>query len=116
MVDDSPISHIILREQLELLGCDVVLATNGRDALNLSDILTFDAVLTDLHMPDLDGYEVARKLREQGYEGQIVGLTGNAYQQEKTTGHRAGMNALLRKPLSLSQLRAMLRTIIISRN
>ncbi|QEU40955.1 response regulator [Raoultella planticola] len=116
VVDDSPISHIILREQLELLGCDVVLATNGCDALNLSDILTFDAVLTDLHMPDLDGYEVARKLREQGYEGQIVGLTGNAYQQEKTTGHRAGMNALLRKPLSLSQLRAMLRTIIISRN
>ncbi|NYY79957.1 hypothetical protein DMH17_13605 [Raoultella planticola] len=46
--------------------------TNGRDALNLSDILTFDAVLTDLHMPDLDGYEVARKLREQGYEGRSL--------------------------------------------
>lgn len=111
VIDDSPISHMILREQLELLGCVVALASNGREALGLSDIATYDAVITDLYMPDLNGYEVASKLRKKGYEGQIIGLTGNAYQEEKERGYASGMSCLLRKPLSLSQLRTLLRTI-----
>ncbi|NYY80185.1 hypothetical protein DMH27_03135 [Raoultella planticola] len=47
-------------------------ATNGRDALNLSDILTFDAVLTDLHMPDLDGYEVAKSSVNKDMRGRSL--------------------------------------------
>lgn len=116
IVDDNPISQTILREQLELLGCLVTQACNGNDLFDLPDFLTFDAVLTDLHMPGLDGYEVALKLREKGYGGQIIGLTGNAYQEEKERGYAAGMNSLLRKPLSLSQLRALLRAMNISRS
>ncbi|WP_081893160.1 MULTISPECIES: ATP-binding protein [unclassified Serratia (in: enterobacteria)] len=116
IVDDSPISHMILREQLELLGCMVTLANNGHDAIDLFDVFKFDAVITDLHMPELDGYEVTCRLREQGYEGQIIGLTGNAYQEEKERGYAAGMSCLLRKPLSLSQLRALLRTMNKSRS
>ncbi|MBS1206120.1 MAG: hypothetical protein H6R25_3019 [Proteobacteria bacterium] len=116
IIDDSPISHMILREQLELLGCVVTLASSGREAVDFSDVLTFNAVITDLCMPDLDGYEVARRLRKQGYAGQIIGLTGNAYQEEKERGYAAGMDCLLRKPLSLSQLRALLRTMNTSRS
>lgn len=117
IVDDSPISHMILREQLELLGCTVALASNGHEAINFSDISTFNAVITDLRMPDLDGYEVARRLRKKGYAGKIIGLTGNTCQkEEKERGYAAGMDYQLRKPLSLSQLRALLRTMNKSRS
>lgn len=111
VIDDSSISRMILQEQLLLLGNIVSLANNGNDAIAFADILTFDAIITDLQMPDVDGYDVARKLRDKEYKGQIIGLTGNAYQEEKEKGYAAGMNCLMRKPLSLSQLRALLLTI-----
>ncbi len=108
VVDDSPISRTVLREQLNLLGCEVITATEGYEALKVSDVDTFDAVLTDLYMPGLDGYGLTRTLRRQGYNGQIIGLTGSAYPEEQRKGKEAGMNRLLRKPLSLAQLYTLL--------
>ncbi|CNE74274.1 ATP-binding protein [Yersinia frederiksenii] len=116
VVDDSPISHTVLREQLTRLGCEVVTATEGYEVVNLSDIHTFDAVLTDLYMPGLDGYGLTRTLRRQGYNGQIIGLTGSAYPEEKRKGKEAGMNRLLRKPLSLVQLHSLLHKLDTHRN
>ena len=60
VVEDNPISQLILREQLEHLGCTVVTASNGQEALALPDALSFDSVLTDLNMPLVDGHELTR--------------------------------------------------------
>ncbi|EKT1238286.1 response regulator, partial [Escherichia coli] len=115
VVDDSTISKMILREQLEQFGSIVTLANNGREAIDISDVFIFDAIITDLNMPDLDGYEVAQALRKKGFTGQIIGLTGNAYEEEKERGSALGMNCLLRKPLLLQQLRSLLHSIYKSR-
>lgn len=109
VAEDNPISQLILREQLEHLGCTVALVGNGLEALALPDLMSFDAVLTDLNMPLLDGYEFARRLRERGYEKSILGVTANAFPDELRRGMNAGMNALLIKPLPLPVLRQNLQ-------
>ncbi len=73
VTEDNPISQLILREQLEHMGCTVVLAGNGQEALNLPDLMTFDAVLTDLNMPLVDGYELTRILRKRGFDKPVLG-------------------------------------------
>ncbi|MNV71821.1 Sensor histidine kinase RcsC [compost metagenome] len=111
VTEDNPISQLILREQLEHLGCAVVLAGNGEEALNLPDLMRFDAVLTDLNMPRLDGYEFTRRLRQRGYAGPILGITANAFPDEQRRGMQAGMTCLLVKPLALDALRQTLQSI-----
>lgn len=111
VVDDNPISQIILREQLNALGCEVVIASNGHEALKMQNIDKFDVVLTDLYMPVMDGYSFARELRNLGFYRPIIGLTANAYPDEHHRGYAYGINTLLRKPLSLIQLRVMLYSI-----
>ncbi|MBS0849788.1 ATP-binding protein [Citrobacter sp. JGM124] len=116
IIDDSPVSRTILCEQLELFGCNVVQATNGLEAMKIFSLYAFDAVMTDLYMPDMNGLEVTTALREQGYKGRIIGLTGNAYQKERNLGLKAGMDSMLHKPLSLIQLRSVLRKILKSKS
>ncbi|MBB1594558.1 hybrid sensor histidine kinase/response regulator [Achromobacter sp. UMC46] len=111
VTEDNPISQLILREQLEHLGCAVVLAGNGEEALNLPDLMRFDAVLTDLNMPRLDGYTFTRRLRQRGYAGPILGITANAFPDEQRRGMEAGMTCLLVKPLALDALRQTLQSI-----
>lgn len=111
IVDDNPISLLVLREQLNVLGCEAVTATNGHEALNIPNISTFDAVLTDLNMPIMDGYSFAQELRNRGFNRPIIGLTGNAYPDEYLQGHVCGINTLIRKPQSLMQLSIMLYSI-----
>jgi two-component system capsular synthesis sensor histidine kinase RcsC len=111
VAEDNPISQFILREQLEHLGCTVVLAGDGQEALNLPGLLDFDAVLTDLNMPLVDGYEFTRRLRKRGYEGPILGITANAFEDEQRRGKNAGMTRLLVKPLALSAMRQALQAL-----
>lgn len=111
IAEDNPISQLILREQLEHLGCTVVLAGNGREALNRSDLMGFDAVLTDLNMPLLDGYDFTRMLRQRGYTRPILGVTANAFPHERERGMSAGMTSLLVKPMALSALRQTLQAV-----
>lgn len=111
IVEDNPINRIILREQLQVLGCEVQQASNGQDALSMPGLLEFDAVLTDLHMPLLDGLALARALRKRGYGRPIVGLTANAQPQGQGDGLPAGFDGLLCKPFTLAVLRTALNNI-----
>jgi two-component system capsular synthesis sensor histidine kinase RcsC len=104
VVDDNPVSRQILREQLEHLGCTVVVAADGNDALALPDLPEFDAILTDLRMPELDGYALTRALRSQGYTRPIVGITASAFTEDVLRSAEAGMTTVLLKPLPIAAL------------
>ncbi len=111
VVDDNPINHLILKEQLQTLGCDVACFHDGRQVLKNANLHTFDAVLTDLNMPLLSGYELAQGLRKLGYSGSILGMTADAFPDTEKKWHHAGMDCLLIKPLSLSMLQEQLKPI-----
>ncbi|MBH3358182.1 response regulator [Pseudomonas guariconensis] len=108
VAEDNPINQAILKEQLEALGCSVVVARNGEHALQLWQPEVFDLVLTDVNMPVVNGYELATALREQDPELPIIGVTANAMREEGARCLEVGMNAWIVKPLSLQTLRSQL--------
>lgn len=111
LVEDNPINQLILRDQLETLGCAVELASDGRQALARWQPESFDVVLTDVNMPHLNGYELARALRQRGYRGPIIGATANAMHEENDRCLAAGMNLCLLKPVDLRTLRHCLTSL-----
>lgn len=110
VVDDSPVNRQILQEQLALLGCTTHLEASGETALAVPDKNRFDTIFTDLFMPGMDGYALARALRAAGYQGRIIGITANAILDKDKEWFAAGMDALLIKPLPMATLRDSLQT------
>jgi two-component system capsular synthesis sensor histidine kinase RcsC len=108
VAEDNPINQAIIKEQLETLGCTVVVAANGEQAIRLWQPQVFDLVLTDINMPLMNGYELAKILREHDLQLPIIGVTANAMREEGMRCIAVGMNAWIVKPLSLQTLRAHL--------
>ncbi len=109
IAEDNPINRAIIQEQLEALGCSVVAAADGEQALFQWLPGGFDLVLTDVNMPVMNGYELARALRSNDPDLPIIGITANALRDEGERCAAAGMNAWLVKPLTLHTLRTQLR-------
>jgi two-component system capsular synthesis sensor histidine kinase RcsC len=104
VAEDNVINQLILCDQLEELGCTVRLASNGEEALATWCSEQFDIVLSDVNMPRLNGYELARELRRQGCTTPIIGATANAMRGEEALCLAAGMNHCLVKPFTLRAL------------
>jgi len=117
-VDDSDINLEVLLGQFGFLGIGLDTAANGLDALRLWREHDHALVLTDIHMPDMDGFELARQLRaEEMALGRlrtpIVALTANALKGEAERCLEAGMDDYVTKPLTLERLREALARWVI---
>jgi two-component system capsular synthesis sensor histidine kinase RcsC len=108
VAEDNPINQAIIKEQLEALGCSVMVAANGEQALAQWLPGLFDLVLTDVNMPIMNGYELARELRQRDPDLPIIGVTANALREEGERCAAVGMNAWMVKPLNLHTLRTQL--------
>lgn len=104
VAEDNLINQLILRDQLEELGCTVVLAGDGVEALSLWDDTVFDMILTDVNMPRMNGYEFTEQLRRLGCSLPIIGATANAMLDEAERCLSAGMDHCLVKPFTLRAL------------
>ena len=104
VAEDNVINQLILRDQLEELGCSVTLTRDGEEALLRWQDGGFDIVLTDVNMPRLNGYDLAKALRELGCTTPIIGATANALRGEEALCLAAGMNHCLIKPFTLRAL------------
>ena len=112
-VDDHPINRDLLVLQLGLLGLRVETAENGAMALELWKKNTYRLVITDCHMPEMDGYSLASAIREiEAAESRphtpVIAWTANALAEESEHCEEAGMDDLLIKPTGLTQLREIL--------
>ncbi len=108
VAEDNAINSAIIKEQLEALGCAVLVAANGEQALAQWQPGKFDLVLTDLNMPVMNGYQLAEALRQQDASLPIIGITANALSEEGQRCAAVGMNAWMIKPLNLATLRVQL--------
>ena len=111
VVDDHPINRKLLSRQLMQLGLHAEVAENGKQALALWRGGDFSLIITDCHMPEMDGYELTHQIRalEAGKSPiPIIAWTANALEEERLRCLEAGMDAVLTKPTSLIQLREML--------
>ena len=103
LVDDDPTILGTSRMMLEALGYPVVAVSSGREALEqiATTETDFDLVLTDLSMPDMDGRELAAKLREEGFTGPVALVSGYALEQAEMGSDIVGV---LMKPFRLNEL------------
>jgi CheY-like chemotaxis protein/HPt (histidine-containing phosphotransfer) domain-containing protein len=93
---------------LSQLGYRTDIATNGREALQALRHTPYDIILMDCHMPELDGYEAARKIRAANIPVHIIALTASAMHGDREKCLAAGMNDYLTKPLRVDALKAAL--------
>lgn len=116
VAEDNPINQAILRDQLEQLGCQSVIAADGREALAYCRERPFSLLLTDLNMPVMDGFALATSIGRLGLDMPIVGTTANADLPERERCFQSGMHGLLIKPIGLKDLRsALLETLSVYR-
>ncbi|WP_049597065.1 two-component system sensor histidine kinase RcsC [Yersinia nurmii] len=108
VVDDHPINRRLLADQLTSLGYQVLTANDGVDALTVLGGNHIDIVLTDVNMPNMDGYRLTQCLREQALNFPVIGVTANALAEEKQRCLDAGMDDCLAKPVTLDTLQQML--------
>jgi CheY-like chemotaxis protein/HPt (histidine-containing phosphotransfer) domain-containing protein len=107
VVDDHPVNLAMLQRQLKVLGLEADTATNGAEALAKWRRERHDLVITDVQMPGMDGYAVARAIRkEQGNPGPtVVAFTANTHREALDQCTAAGMDDYLTKPTELATLR-----------
>jgi CheY-like chemotaxis protein/nitrogen-specific signal transduction histidine kinase/HPt (histidine-containing phosphotransfer) domain-containing protein len=111
VAEDDRVNQRVILHQLAILGYAAELARDGEEALCLWQQGSYGLLLTDLHMPKLDGYALASAIREAEQGGAsmpIVALTANALRGEERRALAAGMQAYLTKPLELAALQAAL--------
>ncbi|MCE9688079.1 ATP-binding protein [Shewanella sp. AS16] len=111
VAEDDEINRKVILQQFALLGYAGKVAANGLQALELWRQQQFSLVITDLHMPEMDGYALARAIRQEEPHGQhipILALTANALRGEASRAMAAGMDSYLTKPLPLARLRTAL--------
>ncbi|MBD9500205.1 transporter substrate-binding domain-containing protein [Pseudomonas sp. PDM17] len=116
VVDDHVANRMLLTQQLEHLGHQVEVASDGSQALQLWHPGDFDLLITDCNMPVLNGYGLARRVRELEAEMEaepcvIFGFTANAQPDEIENCRRAGMDDCLFKPIGLDNLRMRLDAV-----
>jgi PAS domain S-box-containing protein len=110
VVDDHQDSASSLAMMLQLLGNEVRVARDGLEAVGLAERFRPQVILMDLGMPNLDGYEATRRIREQpwGAEVVIVALTGWGQEADRVKSKAAGCDAHLVKPVDLPDLEKIL--------
>lgn len=120
VVDDHPVNRDVLIRQLEVLGIDSDGVADGVEAVEAWSTKRYAAVLADIHMPRMDGHELARRIRTSEAERielahgtiedrtPVIAITANAMKGEEEACLACGMDAYIAKPVSLDQLRAVL--------
>ena len=112
VAEDNPINQLVIRDQLEILGFEVEIADDGRQALEALQTGHFDLWLLDGQMPVMDGVEAARAWRSMEKDGEhlpIIGVTATAMPEQLEIYFQAGMDDILPKPYGLQDLAAALK-------
>ena len=112
IVDDIAENLQILRTRLRLKGFNVVEAASGQEALNLASEQAFDLVLLDVQMPEMDGFEVCRRLKEQEFTRNvpIIFITGRGDTDDLVNGFKAGAVDYVIKPFNSAELLTRVQT------
>jgi PAS domain S-box-containing protein len=115
IAEDHPVNLMLVRRQLSLLGYPADTAQDGAEALERWKTGRYALVLADCHMPNMDGYQLAREIRRleagqgEAHPVPIIACTANARASDAEQCYQAGMNDFLAKPVSLVELQAKLK-------
>lgn len=112
IVEDSEKMSSLLRRGLEEEGYAVDVATSGEDAVWMAREYPMDAILLDVMLPDLDGFEVCRQIRSAGNWAPVLMLTARDAVHDRVGGLDAGADDYLTKPFAFTELTARIRALL----
>lgn len=119
VVDDYYINQELTKEMMEMMGCVVDVAEDGLSALAKYKNNHYDVIMMDVQMPELDGYEVTKQIREYEASGGkkpaiVIAITANSMQGDREKCLEAGMDDYISKPLRGEQLEKTLTKYLSS--
>ena len=112
VVDDEPSIRDLLTASLHFSGFDVVSAANGTEAINVIEKSHPDLIILDVMLPDIDGFTVTRRIRDDGITAPVLFLTARDDTQDKVMGLTVGGDDYVTKPFSLEEVVARIRAIL----
>ena len=122
LVEDNLVNQMVAKKLLEFTGADITTADNGQAAVDLfkkQAPYSFDAILMDIQMPILNGYEAARAIRYSGREDAgsvpIIAVTADAFVDDVSKALSAGMNDHLAKPIDVKKLSQVLAKFLLGK-
>lgn len=113
VVDDNKINLLITQKTIEKFNYKCSIALSGKEAIAILDSAKFDAVLMDINMPEMNGFETTRLIREKGINTPIVALT--AFDKEEVTEEAisAGFDDIISKPFDPNQLHRIINELVV---
>ena len=116
VAEDNAVNQLLIARLLEKRGHRVALAQNGRKALEVLEKQPFDIVLMDAQMPEMDGFEATRRIREKekqtGIHLPIIALTAHAMRGDKERCLACGMDGYVAKPIKLDELFSVIESVL----
>jgi len=116
IAEDDAVSRALVSALLQRRGYAVTLANNGLEALSALERQSFDAILMDIQMPQIDGLEVTAEIRKQegrtGAHVPIVALTAHAMKRDRARCLEAGMDGYMAKPINATELLATIANLV----
>ncbi|MFK7999845.1 MAG: response regulator transcription factor [Polyangiales bacterium] len=112
LVEDDPALALGLVDTLEFEGFQVIHATEGRSAVDLSATSRPDCIILDLMLPDMNGYQVCERVRRENARVPILMLTARSQEADKVRGLESGADDYVTKPFSLNELVARVRALL----
>ena len=115
-IEDNPDNMLLVKRALDAIGHEMIGAETGLDGLRMAAELHPDLILLDINLPDIDGYEVARRLR--GSKDQhlfyipLIAITANAMRGDATKALEAGCDVYMSKPVNIRELWARVESFV----
>ncbi|HUI69418.1 MAG TPA: ATP-binding protein [Spirochaetia bacterium] len=111
VVDDSPANSALMQRILSALGCRVLLAGSGEEALAVAGHSTCDAVFMDIHLPGMNGTEAMHRMREAGVRSPVVALTAYAMKGDRERFLADGFDDYIAKPIRIAEIVSFLEKL-----
>jgi two-component system OmpR family response regulator len=112
VVEDEPKMAMLIRRGLEETGIATDVTGNGEDSLWMAGSVSYDAIVLDVMLPGIDGFEACRRMRADGVTAPILILTARGSVDDRVAGLDTGADDYLLKPFAFSELLARLRALV----
>jgi two-component system, cell cycle response regulator DivK len=115
-IEDNPDNMTLVKRAIEAIGHSFLGVPNGTDGLRKADEVNPDLILLDINLPDIDGYEIARRLRASGNQHllyvPIIAITANALKGDAEKALEAGCDVYMSKPINIRELWARVEGLL----
>ena len=117
-IEDNPDNMLLVQRALESRGYKLLKAVNGVDGISMAEESMIDLILLDINLPDIDGYEVAQRLRKSNKSElayiPIIAVTANALKGDAERALEAGCDVYMSKPINIRELWARIEAYVPS--